>query len=220
MAQPVCAIVGAGQGLGRALAERFGREGFTIALVGRRPEALASLAEALADQEIDAHPFTADAGDPTSLLDALDEVRAALAAPQVLIYNAVALRQSPPAALAFDDLMADLSVNVGGALVAAQAVIPPMRAARVGTILFTGGGFAFEPQTDLASLGVGKAALRNLTFSLAKELAADGIHVATVTIAGMIEPDSPFDPARIARIYWALYAQTPENWEREVIFRG
>lgn len=220
MAQPVCAIVGAGPGIGHALAARFGREGFAIALVGRRPEPLARLIETLADHGIEALPFRADAGDAASLVEGMDEVRTALGPPQVLIYNAFAGHPGLPSTLSPGDLAADLRVNVLGALVAAQAVIPKMRAAGLGTILFTGGGYAFDPAAEQASLGVGKAALRNLAFSLAKEVGPDGIHVATVTIAGLVRPGTGFDPLRIAEAFWALHVQARSGWEREIVFRG
>ena len=87
-------------------------------------------------------------------------------------------------------------------------------------LLTGGGGFAFEPMPALASLGAGKAALRNLAFSLHAELKDSGIHAATVTICGIVRAGTPFDPDRIAESYWALHAQAAGSFEREVQFRG
>jgi hypothetical protein len=70
----------------------------------------------------------------------------------------------------------------------------------------------------LASLGVGKAGLRNLAFSLFSDLKASGIHAATVTICGVVKVGTPFDPDRIAERYWDLHVQEPDKWDREVIF--
>src|SRR3546814_14836362 len=78
-----------------------------------------------------------------------------------------------------DRLVDEFRVNVGGALVAAQDVAPAMIKAKKGTILFTGGGFAYEPAMKYASLSLGKAALRSLAYTLAPELGTHGVPVAT-----------------------------------------
>jgi len=62
-----------------------------------------------------------------------------------------------------------------------------MKARRRGSIFFTGGSFAYEPAAEYSSLSLGKAALRNLTYSLAQELGAHDIHVATVTVYGFVQ---------------------------------
>jgi short-subunit dehydrogenase len=115
---------------------------------------------------------------------------------------------------------ADLDVSVVGAFTAAQHVLPAMRARSAGTVLLTGGGFAFEPIPEMASLDVGKAAIRNLAFSLHADLKDSGVHAATVTICGTVAPGTPFDPDRIADAYWQLHVQPTGAFERELQFRG
>jgi NAD(P)-dependent dehydrogenase (short-subunit alcohol dehydrogenase family) len=161
----------------------------------------------------------ADAADPAALAAALRRIAAAHGTPDVLVYNAAGVRFKPLAELGAAELTADLTVSVGGALAAAQAVLPGMKARGSGTLLFTGGGFAFEPMPSMASLGAGKAALRNLAFSLFAELKDSGIHAATVTICGMVKPGTAFDPDRIAESYWLLHAQPRGGWEREVLIK-
>ncbi|MDQ6861378.1 MAG: SDR family NAD(P)-dependent oxidoreductase, partial [Verrucomicrobiota bacterium] len=118
------------------------------------------------------------------------------------------------------DLMSDLRTNVGGALASVQQVLPAMRAAKRGTIIFTGGGFALEPHPQFASVGIGKAALRNLALVLAKELAPEGIHVATVTIEGMVKRGTAFDPEQIAQEFVRLFRQPADSFEAETNFKG
>ena len=72
----------------------------------------------------------------------------------------------------------------------------------------------------MASLGVGKAAIRNLAFSLFADLKDSGVHAATVTICGMVAPGTAFDPDRIANAYWQLHTQPIDAFEREVQFRA
>lgn len=213
-------IVGMGPGVSAAVARRFGREGYAVAAVARRAEALNEQVAALVAAGVKARGYTADAADPASLGAALARAAADGGAAEVLVYNAAGVRYKPLAGLTAEELDADLRTSVGGALAAAQAVLPAMRAAGRGTLLFTGGGFAFEPMPALASLGAGKAALRNLAFSLHAELKDSGIHAATVTICGIVKAGTPFDPDKIAESYWALHAQAAGSFEREVQFRG
>ena len=87
------------------------------------------------------------------------------------------------------------------------------------TILFTGGGFAHEPASEFASLSLGKAALRSLTYTLAQELGASGIHVATVTVYGFVQTGTKFDPQQIARVYLELHKQPKGHFDTERIFK-
>jgi short-subunit dehydrogenase len=216
----LCTIVGVGPGIGLAVAERFARAGFRLALVARRQSALDGYAEQLRAAGAEVRTFAADAGDPAALGAAMAAIEGALGPSEVLVYNASAGHRGPPSGLDSAALVADFQVSVVGALVAAQAVIPAMRAAGRGSILLTGGGLALNPYPDYAALAVGKAGLRNLAASLAAELKPDGIHVATVTVAGFVQPGGPLAPELIAERYWQLHAQAPDQWEHEILLRG
>ncbi len=213
-------IVGMGPGVSAAVARRFGREGYAIGAVARSADKLEEQLAALRASGVRVAGATADAGDIGSLRAALVRLRAALGDAGVLVYNAAGVTYRPLAELSPEAFAADLAVSVVGAFTAAQQVLPAMRAQRSGTILLTGGGFAFEPMPVMASLGVGKAAIRNLAFSLHADLLESGIHAATVTICGTVAPGSAFDPDRIAEAYWRLHAQPAGAFEREVQFRG
>jgi NAD(P)-dependent dehydrogenase (short-subunit alcohol dehydrogenase family) len=92
-----------------------------------------------------------------------------------------------------------------------------MRRAGRGTLLFTGGGLALGPKPGLAAASLGKAALRSLALSLAGELAPEGIHAATVTVCGFVQPGTPLSPDRVAQAFWELHAQERDHWENEWI---
>lgn len=215
----ICAVVGVGPGVSLAVARRFAREGFQIALLARRAEALAGYVTELAQQNITAQGFIADAGNEQSLVAAFEQVRTQMGHPDVLIYNAAVIRDGQPASLSTETLLSDFRVNVMGALVSVQQVLPEMRAQQAGTILLTGGGLALYPMPQYASLALGKAALRSFTYTLGGELEADTIQVATVTITGTVQPGTHFDPDLIAEAYWTLHRQPPGQREREIIYR-
>ena len=68
----------------------------------------------------------------------------------------------------------------------------------------------------MTSLSLGKAGVRALTELLARAYGPAGVHVATVTVAGTVAPDSAFDPDEIAEEFWRLHVQPAGSWEHEV----
>jgi NAD(P)-dependent dehydrogenase (short-subunit alcohol dehydrogenase family) len=101
----------------------------------------------------------------------------------------------------------------------AQVAAPAMRAAGSGTIVMTGGGFADHPISALATVSLGKAALRSAATMLSADLGPDGIRVATLTIAGQIVAGTAFDPDRIAERYWDV-VHSGDPWQAEFRFTG
>ena len=217
--KPVCLIVGAGPGIGQAVALAFAREGYDVALAARVPSRLKEFLPAIEKAGADARTYAADAGDEASLRGLFTSVRRDLGDPEVVIYNPAAHQVGKPTTLKTDQVAADFRVNVLGALVCAQEAAPAMMTKGRGTVLLTGGGFAYEPAANYSSLSLGKAALRNLTFSLAQELGAHGIHVATVTVYGFVQSGTHFDPARIAETYIRLHRQAPGHFQTEVVYK-
>lgn len=69
----VIAIVGAGPGLGAAVATKFGREGFSVALISRNEEKVTALEKKLGDDGITAKSYVADITDREGLAAALDK---------------------------------------------------------------------------------------------------------------------------------------------------
>jgi short-subunit dehydrogenase len=219
MSQKICAIVGFGTGVSMGVAKAFGNEGYALALLARNPNKLEDNAQNLKALGYNVYSFAADAGDAASLVQAFTKIRTELGNPEVLIYNAATFTFGKPSGLNSDALVSDFRVNVAGALVAVQQVLPAMQASQKGTILLTGGGLALSPFADVSSLGIGKAGIRSLAFSLAQELTSSGIHVATVTICGTVEPGTHFDPDAIAQSYLALHKQPPTEFETEIIYK-
>lgn len=215
----VCTIVGAGPGIGLAVARSFGHEGFRLALIARRTDRLELLSGSLKKDGIETLLIAGDAGNESALRKAIEDIHRRLGPTEVLVYNAAAFRQAAPSRLTLAGLNDDFQVNVGGALVATQAVLPAMRAARRGTILLTGGGLALSPAAAVASLSLGKAAIRSLAFSLFQELQPEGIHAATVTICGMVDEGTHFSADKIAAEFLKLHHQEPGAWIPETIYR-
>lgn len=219
MDQRLCVIVGAAPSLGVAIARRFGREQFRIALISRRSALLPGYLATLRDEGIDAAGYIAHPGDFGELRAAFASVHEELGDADVLVYNAAIARLDQPSELDPATMMKDLAVNVAGALVSAQEVLPEMRRRGRGTIIFTGAELATNPNLQYASLGIGKAGLRNLAIALGDELEVEGVHVAMVTVNDFVRPGARLDPATVAESYWTLYTQEPLQRQREIVLR-
>ncbi|HZR33994.1 MAG TPA: SDR family NAD(P)-dependent oxidoreductase [Nevskia sp.] len=216
----VCLVVGAGPGIGSAVAMAFAREGYGVALAARNPARLQPYCEEIRRATgRAARAYAADGADAASLHRLFETVTAELGAPEVVIYNVASSHKGRPTTVTPERWLEDYRSNVLGALVCAQLAAGTMREQGHGSILFTGGGFAHEPSAPYASLSADKAALRNLAYSLAQELGAYGIHVATVTVYGFLQVGTHFDPQRIAATYVRLHHQPKGRFETEVVYK-
>jgi NADP-dependent 3-hydroxy acid dehydrogenase YdfG len=223
MGNPVIIIVGAGPGVGAATARRFAAAGYDIGLVARDSGRLEEFAQTLTTAGAQVGWAAADVADQDALADALTRMTKHTGRLDVLVHNAVAFRPTPASELSAQDLLTDLGVGTASLLTAVHAVLPVLREQRTGTIIATGSGAADRPSVSAASLGVQKAALRNLVQALAAELSPEGIHVATLTIFGAIAEGTPFSPDAIADVYAGLVAETstaPANWRTLVDLRS
>ncbi len=174
-------------------------------LLARNPEALEIRVSELQNVGIEAHGIVADVTDSQSLQSAFARIQAEHGTLDVLVYNAGANTIANPSVLDTADLTRDFVVNVVGALSCVQLVAPAMIARGSGSILFTGGLLGLNPVASRASASISKAGLRNLAFTLADELAPDGLTVGTVTIGGVVAAGTFFDPDLIAEAYWDLH---------------
>jgi NAD(P)-dependent dehydrogenase (short-subunit alcohol dehydrogenase family) len=218
MPQPSCVVVGAGPGLGLAIARRFARGGFDVALVGRHRQRLDALCEALLAEGHRAAGFAADAGDTESLAAAFADIAEWNGETDVLVYNAASLVADAAPDVTAQVMTDAMAVNLGSAVCAVNCVLPGMRARGRGTILMTGGGLALEPYPDWTALGAGKAALRAYAIALHKALVPEHIHAAVIAVCGVVERGGPFDPDRIAEEYWRLHAKAEPDWRRELVY--
>ncbi|GGJ74871.1 oxidoreductase [Streptomyces camponoticapitis] len=211
-------IIGAGPGIGRAVARRFAREGLSLGLLARREETLRAAADAVTDSGVRVLTQAADSTDETALRAALDRTAEELGPPDVVVYNAALIRADAPGELSLRDQFDAWAVNVGGALTAAAHVAPRMARRGGGTFLITGG--MPEPKPEYVSLSLGKAGVRTLVTLLDRTYGTAGVHVASVTVHGPVAPGTDFDPDDIAAHYWRLHTQPRADWEHETHHTG
>ncbi|MFC3999344.1 SDR family NAD(P)-dependent oxidoreductase [Nocardiopsis sediminis] len=211
---PGAVVIGAGPGIGRAVAVRFAREGLPVALVARSRQTLEATAEAVAAHGVEVVSRQADSADEAALRGALDAAAAELGTPDVVVYNAAIIRPDAPGELSVAGHQEAWAVNVIGALNAAAHTAPAMARNGGGSFIVTGG--MPDPKPGYVSLSLGKAGVRALVGLLAEEYGPAGVHVASVTVAGPVAPGTGYDPGDIAEHYWRLHTQPPGEWQQEV----
>jgi quinol monooxygenase YgiN len=101
------------------------------------------------------------------------------------------------------------------AIAATRAVLPTMREAGAGTLLYTTGAGSIDPVPQIGNVNAAAAALRNWVINLHKELAGTGVQAAHVAIDVSVDtpafPGAPTAPAeQIATVYWELHTQRTE----------
>lgn len=205
------AIIGAGQGLGLAVARRFGAEGFSVALLSRSQERADGLAAQLSGEGIPAQGFKADVRDPAALARALERATEALGPIEVLQYSPLPQKDfmRPVLETTPADLVGPVEFSIYGPVAAVHAVVPGMRflpGEDRGTILFVNGGSAVKPGRNVTGTSIAFAGQAAYAELLHEVLAEEGIHVAQLIIGGrIIEGDEEKDPGVLAERLWQMH---------------
>lgn len=211
-------VVGAGPGLGAAIAHRFAREGLPITLIARNRDAAEGIAARVREGGVPVLPLEADVTDEDGLRSAIDRSVEEFGVPDVVVYNAALIRSDAPGDLTAKQYADAYAVNVVGALTAAARAVPAMASRGRGSFIITSG--MPEPVAQYTSLSLGKAAVRALAEILHQQYGPHGVHVATVTVYGNIAPGSNFDPDDIAERYWLVHTQPRDEWELDHAYTG
>ncbi|MGH8278649.1 MAG: SDR family NAD(P)-dependent oxidoreductase [Gammaproteobacteria bacterium] len=224
MSQPVCAVIGIGPGNGAALARRFAREHYRLALLSRST----TLSGPLASELGNARAYACDAADPVAIKRSFDRIRKDLGEVDLLVYNAGSGTWGNVEDVSAADLESAWRINVLGAFAAVREVIPAMKQRKAGSIVFIGATASRRGSARAAAFAQAKAAQRTLAESMARHLWPAGIHVSLIIIDGIVDlprsrerlpdkPDSFFvKPDDVAATAWWLTQQPRSAWSFEV----
>ena len=219
------AIVGFGPGTATAVAEKFGAEGFSAALIGRDQDRLATGVSVLKAQGIAAFAFPGDASDPVSIRSAIRAVRSQLGPITVMHWNAYGGTEAGDLLSADPTAVRGLfDVAVFGLLAATDEALPDLKSSDRGAILVANGAFGeVSPEVDeyvakahAMGVALANAAKNKLVGLLAQRLKGDGVYVGEVMVYGTIKgtptgSGNAIDPAVIAQTYWELYGSRSET---------
>ena len=235
--KPSCLIVGAGDGVGAAIARAFAREGLAVCIT-RRPrnlDQLEAVAASIRAEGGEAHAFGVDARVEAEMIALVDRIETEVGPLQVVVFNIganVRFSVIDTTAQVYSKVweMAALSGFFAGRE-AARVMAPRGR----GTILFTGATASTRGGAGFSAFAGAKAALRQLAQSLAREMGPQGLHVAHVVVDGMIDgvfarsiapdiqtlldDDAILKPDEIARNYVWLHNQQRSAWTFELDLR-
>ena len=206
---PVIAIIGAGPGLGAAVARRFGREGFSIALISRDQSKLDTMATELKEQGPTARGYAADVREPATVEDALARAAAELGQITALQYSPLPSRDylKPVLDLTPELALEALQFSAFGLIHAARAVLPAMREAGDGSVILINGGTSVKARAGFAGTSVAFPAESAYGEMLHDALEDEGIRVIQLVIPGGIPKlQLPNGIDDVADRIWDLHA--------------
>ncbi|WP_375737883.1 SDR family oxidoreductase [Pseudomonas boanensis] len=173
-------VCGGSSGLGFGVAEALAKEGVRVCLVARNLAKLEMAVERIRKAGGDAQAVAVDLSDLTALDMAIEQVVAAIGAPDILVAN----NGGPPPADAVDfdprQWHQQLDAMLLGTMALTKAFLPGMRQRRFGRILMISSTSVVEPIPGLVLSSSLRAALANWAKTLSTEVAADGVTVNTL----------------------------------------
>lgn len=219
-------VGGYGSGISAAVAERFGAEGFSVALVARNAERLAAGVKALEAKGVKAAAFPTDLGDTTAVRALIGKVRSALGPITVLHWNAYASEAGDLLAADTAALHRTFDVAVSGLLAAVQEALPDLKQDRESAVLVTNGGYGlFDPKVDAYAiqansmgLALVNSAKHKLVSLLSEKLKSEGVYIGELMVLGTVKGtawdsgNSTLEASAIANKFWELFRARKEVW--------
>lgn len=215
----VAVIVGAGPGLGAALARAAAAEGMKVVVASRDQAKIADVAKSTG-----ATAIACDATDGASVDALFDRVAREVGTPSFVVYNASRRVRGPVAELDRAAVRQAIDITAFGGFLVAQAAVRLMLPKGSGSLVFTGASASVKGYAESATFAMGKFALRGLAQSLARELGPKGLHVAHAIIDGAIgragaNEAGKLDPDAIAAAYLQIHRQPRSTWAHEIDLR-
>jgi 3-oxoacyl-[acyl-carrier protein] reductase len=209
----VSVITGAGQGLGRAFAQRLAASGSRVVIADINAERAAAVAAEIGPLAVG---IPVDVADPASVDALRDRVVDELGRCDVLVNNAAifsTIVMKPFDQIGPEEWARVMAVNVNGAYFCCRAFAPVMRSQAAGKIINISSGTVFEGRPNYAHYVTSKAAVIGLTRALARELGECGVTVNAVA-PGATETEVPRATVTAAQVPLILARQSLKRREQ------
>lgn len=193
-------VLGASQGLGRAIAEKLAAEGANLVLTARSTDKLESLATELAREHgISAKAVSADLSDATAVSAFCERIRSEIK-PDMLVNNAGGPPPSPSLGVSQEVWQRSAQILLFSLFQVTEAAVEGMKARKWGRILAIGSSGVIQPIPNLAVSNTIRGAMAGFCKTLAAEVAGDGITVNMI-LPGKIDTSrvGELDTARAGR---------------------
>ncbi|MGA9852906.1 MAG: SDR family NAD(P)-dependent oxidoreductase [Gammaproteobacteria bacterium] len=174
-AEKVAWITGGGSGIGRALALRLVRAGWTVAVSGRRLEALEETAKLAAGKT---HAYPLDVTDLDTMRNTAKRIESELGHLQLAVFSAGLGEFVKPDSLRAETFATHMQVNYLGVVNRIDAVLPTFRRRRAGHVVIVASLAGYRGVPRAAAYGPTKAALISLAESLRFDLEREGICIS------------------------------------------
>jgi NAD(P)-dependent dehydrogenase (short-subunit alcohol dehydrogenase family) len=236
--QGACLVVGAGDGVGGAIARAFAREGLAVCVTRRERhlDQLEALAQEIRDEGGTAHAFGVDAREEAAMAGLVDRIEAEVGPLEVVVFNIGANVRFPAVETTSRVFTKVWEMAAFAGFLAGREAARVMTPRGRGTILFTGATASVRGGAQFSAFASAKHGLRAVAQSFARELGPKGVHVAHVVIDGAIDgvftrtnrgdqvedllaSDAILKPEEIARNYVWLHGQQRSAWTHEMDLR-
>jgi meso-butanediol dehydrogenase/(S,S)-butanediol dehydrogenase/diacetyl reductase len=196
MAGKVIVITGANGGLGRALAQRFAKEGEKVVLLGRSLGKAQEVASRIGGEAL---AVACDVTSPDSIRRAFAEIALTHPRIDVFINNAGIFQPFLVEEASDEQILGGILTNLAGPILCARSAIPVM--GRGGLIINVSSESIYVPFAHLLIYQSTKAGLERFSLGLQDELEAKGIRTCIVRAGQMMGPgiSAAMDPAAGAR---------------------
>ena len=233
----VCLVVGAGDGLGSAVARAFAAEGLAVCITrrARNLERLEALADEIRAAGGEAHAFGCDARDEAEVIALFERIEAEVGPLEVVVFNIGANVRFPIVETTSRVFTKVWEMACFAGFLAGREAARVMTPRGRGTLIFTGATASLRGRDGFAAFAAAKAGLRALAQSLARELGPQGVHVAHVVVDGAVDGtfirsirgevddllarDSILKPEEMAASYVHLHRQPRSAWTHELDLR-
>lgn len=218
-------VTGYGPGISHAVAEKFGRQGFAVAIAARNADKLNDGVKKLQAAGITAIAIPTDASNLDAVRATVKKARAELGPLTAIHWNAAAPIAGDLLTAPAEALREALDTGVTGLVAALQEALPDLKQAGDGAVLVTDGGFGlFDEGVDRAcvefksmGLAIANSAKHKAVRLLNKRLATEGVFCGEVMVQGTVkgtawdQGNATLDPKDIAEQFWKLFTERREH---------
>jgi short-subunit dehydrogenase len=218
-------VCGYGSGISSAVAERFGQEGFNLALVARNAARLEEAVKRLTTHGVTAAAFPADLSDATQLKAMISSVKTKFGPITAIHWNAYSMGAGNLLTADAKAIRSAFELPVTSLILAIQSVLSDLQSQPGSAVLVTNGGLGlYDPQVDAMAvawnamdLAVVNAAKHKLVGLMAEKLKPSNVYVGEVLVMGPVkgtawdQGNATIEAKSVAEKFWELYTNRTET---------